>query len=273
MILRFSFPFLFCVLLLMNGRIDAAEDHDHHIENEEVGLFTIDELRGFNVGKKLAIFLPIRNHSLYPPNFLPKQIADSIPFSLSQASTILQLFSVSPDSPKGKAVLDTLNSCELKSDQFATKICATSLESMFDFLRKSFGSTGDVDDLKYITTNHPTLKTPILQNYTVLEPPREIQSGKKAGCHHMPYLNYAVYFCHYDSSTETKAFKLRLVGDSSGDEVDALVVCHMDTSGWSPNHVAFRMLGMKHGNSVCHLFRQGDIIWIQFSTSSSSSST
>ncbi|TYI73324.1 hypothetical protein E1A91_D07G122300v1 [Gossypium mustelinum] len=240
-----------------NHNMEHHHNHHNHVGSAEIGLFTIDELRGFNVGKKLPIFFPIKNHSLYPP-FLPKEVADTIPFSSSQLSNILQFFSVSPNSPKGKAVQDTLIKCELEAAQGETKICATSLESLLDFLSNAFGP--DVD-FKFISTRHPTITTPIFQNYTVLESPREIESPKKVACHPMPYL-YAVHFCHFDA-TETKAFRLQLVGDISGDKVDALVVCHMDTSGWSTDHAAFRMLGIKQGNAVCHVFSQGNLVWIQ----------
>ncbi|KAK8556529.1 hypothetical protein V6N13_064552 [Hibiscus sabdariffa] len=53
-----------------------------------------------------------------------------------------------------------------------------------------------------------------------------------------------------------------LVGDITGDKVDALVVCHMDTSGWSSDHVVFRMLGIKHGGALCHVFSQGNLVLI-----------
>ncbi|XVF67356.1 hypothetical protein PTKIN_Ptkin10aG0114500 [Pterospermum kingtungense] len=267
MVLGFSYSiFLSCLFLLMCGHGNSIEDrnrehqhhhHHHNVENAEIGLFTIDELLGFYAGKTLPIFFPIKDHTLYPP-FLPKHISDTIPFSSSQVFTILKLFSVSPDSPKGKAVQDTLKKCEIEAAQGETKICATSLQTLHGFLRKAFGPEVD---FKFISTSHPNITSPILQNYTVLEPPREIQSAKKVACHPMPYL-YAVYFCHYDA-TETKVFKLPLVGDSTGDKVEALVVCHMDTSGWSSNHIAFRSLGFKHGSSVCHVFAQGNIVWIQ----------
>ncbi|XVF18961.1 hypothetical protein REPUB_Repub11eG0069200 [Reevesia pubescens] len=234
----------------------AKMEHQHNVESAEIGLFSMDDLRAFSVGQKLRMFFPIKDHSLYPP-FLPKEVADIIPFSSSHASNILQFFSVSPDSPKGKAVQDTLRKCELDAAKGETKICATSFEILHGFLRKAFGPEVD---FKFISTSHPTMTTPTLQNYTILEPPREIQSAKKVACHPLPYL-YAIYYCHFDA-TETKTFKLPLVGDS-GDKVEALVVCHMDTSGWSSNHIAFRMLGIKHGNSACHVFTQGNLVWIQ----------
>ncbi|XVF67354.1 hypothetical protein PTKIN_Ptkin10aG0114300 [Pterospermum kingtungense] len=202
-----------------NSIEDRNREHQHHhhhhnVENTEIGLFTIDELLGFYAGKTLPIFFPIKDHTLYPP-FLPKHISDTIPFSSSQVSTILKLFSVSLDSPKGKAVQDTLKKCEIEAAQGETKICATSLQTLHGFLRKAFGPEVDFNLL-------------------------------------LPY-----------DATETKVFKLSLVGDSTGDKVEALVVCHMDTSGWSSNHVAFRSLGFKHGSSVCHVFAQGNIVWIQ----------
>ncbi|XWS30796.1 hypothetical protein CRYUN_Cryun23aG0020700 [Craigia yunnanensis] len=235
------------------------ENHGHDdIGSEDVGVFTIDDVRAFNVGRKLSTFFSIRNHSLYP-GFLPREVADSIPFSSSEILKILQFFSVSPDSPKGKAVKDTLKRCEIEPAKGETKICVASSESMLEFLRNAFGPEAD---FKVISTTHPTMVTSILQSYIVLEPPREIESPKKVACHPLPYL-YAIYMCHFDA-TETKVFKVPLVGDN-GDKVDALIVCHMDTSAWSPKHVAFSLLGTKPGIPVCHAFSEGHGVWIQSS--------
>lgn len=232
---------------------------DDDIESEDVGVFTIDDVLTFDVGRKLSTFFSIRNHSLYPDYFLPKEVADSIPFKSSEILKILRFFSVSPDSPKGKAVKDTLRLCDTKPAKGETKICATSSESMHEFLKNAFGTDSD---LKLISTTHPTMTTPVLQSYTVLEPPREIESSKKVACHPLPYL-YAIYMCHFDA-TETKIYKVPLVGDN-GDKVDALIVCHLDTSAWSPKHTAFNLLGTKPGIPVCHAFSDGHGVWIQSS--------
>ncbi|MBA0782657.1 hypothetical protein Gotri_000507, partial [Gossypium trilobum] len=205
----------------------------HHIKGAEVGLFTMDELLNFHVGQKLPIFFPIRNLSLYPPFFLPPKYQNIIPFI--KPAAMFNLFKVPPSSPKGKAFLGTLYSCDSINGE-TTKICATSLDSMLGF------------------------------NYTVLEPPVEIVSVKKVPCHPFPYF-YAIYFCHTDLNYETRAFKLRLVGDGSGDEVEAVIVCHLDSKNLSSDHLVFRMLGVEKGSSYCHVFRQGDILWIQQQTS------
>ncbi|XVF71466.1 hypothetical protein PTKIN_Ptkin12aG0039700 [Pterospermum kingtungense] len=241
----------------------------HHIENhgeddgigsEDVGVFTIDDVLGFDVGRRLSTFFSIRNHSLYPDYFLPREVADSIPFSSSETLKILQFFSVSSDSPKGRAIKDTLRRCEIKAAKGETKICATSSESMHEFLRNAFGPEAN---FKLITTSHPAMTTPTLQSYTVLGAPREIESPKKVACHPLPYL-YAIYMCHFDV-TETRIYKVPLVGDN-GDKVDALIVCHMDTSAWSPKHTAFSLLGTKPGIPVCHAFTDGHGVWIQSSS-------
>ncbi|KAK8624823.1 hypothetical protein V6N13_089709 [Hibiscus sabdariffa] len=269
---RFSYPILFCALILMfYVGVDAAKnlqekvsssssmvlDAEKKMKSAQIGLFTIDELLSFRAGTKLPIFFPIRNHSLYPP-FLPQNLAKTIPFSTKEAAAVFDLFSVPPVSPEGEAFLGTLLTCE-ESVKGENKICATSLDSMLGFLEKSFGPGVDFE---FVTTTHSTITTPIFQSYTVLEAPSEIRSAKKVPCHPFPYF-YAVYFCHSDPGYGTKAFKLRLAAESSGDEVEAVVVCHMDSKDLSSDHLVFRMLGIEKGSSFCHVFRQGDLVWIQ----------
>ncbi|GMI83737.1 unknown seed protein like 1 [Hibiscus trionum] len=279
--LRFTYPILFCTLILMNyGGVDAAKNlqekssssssvynHKHQsngtdaekkTESAQIGLFTMDELLSFRVGTKLPIFFPIRNLSLYPPLFLPENFAKIIPFSTKEAAAVFDLFSVPPVSRRGEAFLGTLITCE-ESIEGENKICATSLESMIGFVEKAFGPEVDFE---FVTTTHPTITTPIIQSYTVLEAPLEIRSAKKVACHPFPYF-YAVYFCHSDPNYGTKAFKVRLVAESTGDEVEAVVVCHLDSKSLRSDHLVFRMLGIEKGGSFCHVFRQGDIVWIQ----------
>ncbi|XVE66846.1 hypothetical protein DITRI_Ditri08aG0112600 [Diplodiscus trichospermus] len=69
-------------------------------------------------------------------------------------------------------------------------------------------------------------------------------------CHNLAY-PYAVHFCH-SQKVETKVFMVTLKGDN-GDRMDAVTVCHMDTSLWDPNHNSFR-LGVKPGTSEIYPF-------------------
>ncbi|XWS67565.1 hypothetical protein CRYUN_Cryun04dG0016900 [Craigia yunnanensis] len=226
------------------------------MENSKGGLFNVDELHNtFHAGKMLPIFFPNKDPATSP--LLPKKVADSIPFSSSKLPEILQLFSIPPGSSLAKAMEDTLQKCEYAPGKGETKTCATSLESMVDFVSGAFKVAPQ--DTRFITTTHPTMSTASLQNYMVLEAPKEIKSFRKVACHPMPY-PYAVFFCHYDEdSSETRVFKVSMVGENTKDKVHAAAVCHMDSAS-----AALLNLTDKQGKSpMCHFFSAGDLIWVQ----------
>ena len=178
---------------------------------------------------------------------------------------LLQLFSFSQGSPQAEVMEDSLQHCEFKPIEGETKICATSLESMLDFVTSVLGLESQIEVL---TTTHLTSKSKsntLVQNYTVLAEPREISVTNLVVCHRLSY-PYAVFNCH---STETKirVFKILLAGDEDGANVYAVAVCHMDTTQWSRNYVAFRMLGTEPGIPVCHFFQADHLVWISSPTS------
>nr|AFK37637.1 unknown [Lotus japonicus] len=97
------------------------------------------------------------------------------------------------------------------------------------------------------------------ENYTILENIMRISAPKMVACHTMPY-PYAVFYCHSQES-ENRVYNVSLVGDN-GDKVEAMVVCHLDTSHWGSGHVSFQILGVTPGSSsVCHFFPADNLIW------------
>lgn len=236
----------------------SVRDHSHdNMENAKGGLFTVDELHtNFHPGKSMPIFFPNKDPSISP--FLPKKVADSIPLSSSKLPQILQLFSISPGSSLAKAMEDTLQKCEHEAGKGETKTCATSLESMVDFVSGALNVAPQ--DSRFVTTTHPTMTTASLQNYNVLEAPKEIKSVRKVACHPMPY-PYAVFFCHYDEdSSETRVFKVSMA--SGKDRVDAAAVCHMDSASAALLNLTVR--DNKQGKTpMCHFFSAGDLIWVK----------
>nr|ACU16579.1 unknown [Glycine max] len=193
-------------------------------------------------------------------HFLPKKEAESIPFSISQLPSVLQLFSISEDSPQANAMRDTLDQCEAEPITGETKICATSLESMLEFVGKIIGL-----ETKHniITTTLPTASGVPLQKFTILEVSEDINASKWVACHPLPY-PYAIYYCHF-IATGSKVFKVSLGSENNGDDdkIEALGICHLDTSDWSPNHIIFRQLGIKPGkDSVCHFFTIKHLMWV-----------
>ncbi|XP_052114832.1 BURP domain-containing protein BNM2A isoform X3 [Arachis duranensis] len=219
-----------------------------HTEAFKVGFFAIDDLY---VGNIMTLQFPVEEFS----HFLSKKEADSIPFSIPQLPSVLQLFSISEDSAQAKSMRGTIEQCEAGTITGETKICANSLESMLEFVHNIIGS----EEKHNIHTTTPSSGAP-LQKYTILKISQDIYAPKWVACHPLPY-PYAVYYCHF-ISTGTRVFKVLLDGEN-GDKVEALGVCHLDTSDWSPNHILFKQLGFMPGEApVCHFFPVKHLMWV-----------
>ncbi|KAH7852921.1 hypothetical protein Vadar_030995 [Vaccinium darrowii] len=215
--------------------------------------FTMNDLKQ---GKRIPIYFSTKDPST-SPHLLPKQESDSIPFSLSQLPELLEFFSFPERSPQAKAMECTLSECEVEPLMGEIKFCANSLESMLDSAKGFFGTETEFHAL---TTKHLSKHTALLQNYTVLEVPKVVKTPKMVACHSMPY-PYAVFYCHGQEG-DHKLFELSLRGDN-GERVEVVGVCHVDTSHWNPDHVAFRVLHTRPGeSSVCHFFPADNIIWV-----------
>ncbi|KAM1030699.1 hypothetical protein COP2_035439 [Malus domestica] len=192
------------------------------------GFFTFDYL---HKGMIMPLNFPNQEHS----PFLPKDVADSIPFSTPQLPQLLQLLSIPQGSRDANNMAYALEQYEMKPINWETKLCATSLESMTDFVTKIIGAGVRFNIL---STTHPITSTSITQNY-ILKEPKEVLASKMVFCHPLAY-PYAVFFCHHFEK-DTKFFKVRLRGEN-GDKVEAMAVCPMDTSDWVPNHNIFGLL-------------------------------
>lgn len=235
----------------------SSSSHMDHSEAFKSGFFTIDDLY---VGRTMAVHFPIQE---LPP-FLPREDADSIPFSMPQLPNVLQLFSIPADSPNAKAMKGTLQQCESLPIKGEIKLCATSLESMLDFVNNIIGSW---TNLNVLTTTHPTMPTALTQNYSVLRISEEIYAPKWVACHPLPY-PYKVFYCHFIENS--KIFKVSLGGEN-GQKVEAVAVCHMDTSDWDPDHILFRQLGIKPSSSspICHFLPVYHLVWVPSPTTAS----
>ncbi|KAM1242824.1 hypothetical protein ACFX2G_035134 [Malus domestica] len=228
-----------------------SQPHMDHNEASKQGFFTFDDL---HCGMRMPLHFPNQEHS----RFLPKEVADSIPFSTPHIPQIRQLFSIPQGSQEAKNVAYALEQCEMKPITGETKFCATSLESMTNFVTKIIGS-GVRSNI--LSTEHPTTSISIIQSYTILEEPKQVLASKMVFCHPLAY-PYAVFFCHHFEK-DTKFFKVKLGGEN-GDKVQAVAVCHMDTSDWDPAHDLFALLGIKASASspVCHFLPENHLVWI-----------
>ncbi|XP_068648889.1 BURP domain protein RD22-like [Aristolochia californica] len=187
--------------------------------------------------------------------FLPRTVADSIPFSSSKLPEILHKFSIESESVEAETMKNTLESCEEPAAEGESKYCATSLESMVDFAESKLGK-----NTKPLTTTVTGKETESSDEvYSISTGIREMSSSKSITCHNEAYA-YAVYLCH--ETHNTKAYMVPMVG-KEGRKVEAVAVCHKDTSAWNPKHLAFQVLKVKPGSvPVCHFLPQDHIVWV-----------
>ncbi|XP_038689163.1 BURP domain-containing protein BNM2A-like [Tripterygium wilfordii] len=241
-----------------SGMMMHGDHHYMHSNQEEavrsVGLLTMDDMK---VGNTIKVKLPFDDTS--SSHFLPKDVADSIPFSSSELPNILKLFSFSEDSSKASAMKETLIKCEDPPTEGEIKTCATSLESLLDFARNIFVPSPEP---LVLTTTHDSTSLGTSESYKILGF-EWFRARKTMACHLMDY-PYVVYYCHHQLyGSEVRVFRVSLEGDK-GDKVEGFGSCHMDTSKWNSDHVLFQVTKTKPGAfPVCHMFLEGELIWVQ----------
>ncbi|KVH89958.1 BURP domain-containing protein 3-like [Cynara cardunculus var. scolymus] len=187
--------------------------------------------------------------------FLPRKVADTIPFSSKTLPEIYARFDVKPDTTESESMKKTISECEDKGVEGEEKYCATSLEAMVDFSTSKLGNK-----VKAISTEVHARKTTPLQKYTI-EGAKKLAAKRAVVCHKQNY-PYAVFYCH--KTTTTEVYAVSLVGED-GTKAKAVAVCHTDTAKWNPKHLAFRVLKVKPGSTpVCHFLPEDHVVWIPY---------
>ncbi|XP_076921644.1 BURP domain-containing protein BNM2A-like [Bidens hawaiensis] len=267
-----SCSFIFYALLIIQfcsareivdkGQNNNQKDENHiniygknDINDLDPALNVFFHVHDLYLGKKMPIYFAVNDPST-TPRLLTREKSDSIPFSSQKLAYLLELISLAEGSPQALAMEQTLKQCELEATPGETRFCASSLESMLDLTHGTLGMV----KLKALTTNIHNMSNTNLQEYTFLNEPLEIDVNDMVACHTMAY-PYTVYYCHGQKGYN-RVFEISLGGEN-GNIVDAIAVCHMDTSQWDSDHVAFRVLGGQPGSSpVCHFLPADNIVWI-----------
>ncbi|KAL2318228.1 hypothetical protein Fmac_032104 [Flemingia macrophylla] len=186
--------------------------------------------------------------------FLPRTLADSIPFSSNNVTDIYQKLSITPGSDEAQTVKNTISECEERAIEREEKRCVTSLESMVDFATSKLGNSVDA-----VSTE--VGKESELQEYTIAASGVKNMGGDRESvvCHKETY-PYAVFYCH--KSDATIVYSVPLEG-ADGNRVTAVAVCHTNTSNWNPKHFAFQVLKVQPGTvPVCHFLPQDHLVFL-----------
>ncbi|KAJ0784865.1 putative BURP domain-containing protein [Helianthus annuus] len=227
-----------------------AASEDQLKDNPNVAMFFLEN--DLHQGKEMNLHFTKNDKKA---TFLPRKIADSIPFSSNKLPQIYDEFSVKPDSMEAEIMKQTLNECESTGIEGEEKYCATSLESMVDFSTTKLGK-----NVKAISTEVSSKESTPLQKYKI-ELAKKLAANKAVVCHKQNYA-YAVFYCH--KTVSTQAYAVSMVG-ADGTKVNAVAVCHTDTAKWNPKHLAFQVLKVKPGTvPICHFLPEDHVVWVPY---------
>lgn len=226
----------------------AASETQLH-DNPNAALFFLE--KDLHQGTKLN--MQFTKTSDNEAKILPREVANSIPFSSNKIETILNHFSIKEGSEESEIVKTTINECEETGIKGEEKLCVTSLESMVDFTTSKLGN-----NVEAVSTE--VNKESDLQQYRITQGVKKLGEKNKAVVCHKENYPYAVFYCHKTDSTKVYSVPLEGV---DGSRVKAVAVCHTDTSQWNPKHLAFQVLKVQPGTvPVCHFIPQDHVVWV-----------
>jgi hypothetical protein len=196
------------------------------------------------------------------PSLLPHRDADSIPFSTKRFGDILDMWAPASHTMADE-IWSTLDICEHLQPLPGEKAgCATSLESLAEMPAALLG-TCNVRAFSGDMPMDPAGTTARRGRYKVTEV-RKLSDDSPivAACHDLTY-PYAVYYCH--TTSPAVAYLVTLADEDGGAPatMEALAVCHLDTSLWTPRHPFLVAHNLKPGDAaVCHFLSKLSIVWV-----------
>lgn len=244
--------------------IKASHNHHHfmHNANSKDSEVKEENLNGgsvFFVEESLRLGTKLKHdfQKTKKRPYLPKKIAQSIPFSVDKVAEILNLFSIKSKSAEATSIKETLGICLQRPNvKKENRTCAQSMEDIVDFVVKELG-TNDVQ-LRMMRNNIEVAHG--IQDYVVTKVKKLVVPGNTAAaCHRMVY-PYVVYYCHHQQ--DIGHYDITLVSPTSGNAIQTTAVCHYDTYAWQPDVEALRYLGIRPGDApVCHFSAINDMFW------------
>ncbi|GJY03258.1 BURP domain protein RD22-like protein [Tanacetum coccineum] len=188
-------------------------------------------------------------------NFLPRTVAEKIPFSSKNLPQLYTRFSIKPDSIESESMKKTISRCEERAAKGEQKYCATSLEAMVDFIISKLGKK-----VKAILTDVKSHKLTTSHKYTI-EGSKKVATDNYLVCHKQKY-PYPVFYCHKAAST--RVYSVSLVGED-GTKSRAVAVCHKNASNLYPKDI-MKVLKVKPGTrpNICHFLPEDNMVWLPY---------
>lgn len=197
--------------------------------------------------------------------FLPAVLARTLPFGTDSVGHLLTTtFNIDKSSALAKESAKTVSLCTdaLRMDGTSplrgeVAVCTTSLESLQSLVHSSMFLGPDTAVEALTTDSHLAAGT--ITGQVLAVELKASETSRHAVCHNLMYPS-SVYFCHYLPSTRVYGVTLRAPDDSI---LHSVAMCHLDTNGWNPQHLAFQNLRTVPGQSeACHWVLQGSVTFV-----------
>ncbi|XP_074315849.1 uncharacterized protein LOC141652110 [Silene latifolia] len=185
--------------------------------------------------------------------FLPREVANKIPFSSNKLSEIYNILSMDPKSQEAYVLSRRIELCEEPKVEGVEKKCVTSLESMVDFVTSKIGN-----NVQSLTTklekDHPKME------YTIKNVKKISKNDHETVvCHKMGY-PYALFFCH--GTATIRSYMVSLLA-SDGTKIEAVAACHKETNDFLTNYMVNVLKVVPGSTRVCHFpGAEDNIVWV-----------
>ncbi|KAI3459804.1 hypothetical protein Pfo_016467 [Paulownia fortunei] len=224
----------------------AAFFHQVKKNEDPFSFFRLSTLKNGNL-----VHLPNLQESLPDRAFLPPQITSKISLTYEAITKVFP--ELSAIGTTKETIQTTLSYCSAAAIEGETKSCPKSLEEMVEFAKFALGEK----KLLALTSKNTKGSSTELMIRKI----KKYAAEKIVACHEA-FLPFAAYFCH--SLSSTRLYAVEFVDPETATPVNTMLgICHMDTSPWPENHVAFEILKFGPGEGeACHWFTQIDLAWI-----------
>lgn len=202
------------------------------------------------VGSTMTVSLPPETAA----PILPRDVAKGVPFG--DMGDVLARFDISPSSAEAATLAYTVRECQAPTLAGELSSCTTSVEDTVQSAMHMLGTTQGV----WAAASSTLTSAGLPHELYAVETVTPLDGGRHVGCHEMPY-PYAVFQCHM-MNEPSKAYMMSLRSLHGGPTTVMAALCHLDTSKWDPDHVAFKILHTQPGDMpVCHFMPYAHLLF------------
>ncbi|KAG5522223.1 hypothetical protein RHGRI_034413 [Rhododendron griersonianum] len=173
-------------------------------------------------------------------SFLPRVISSKLPFS--KILEMKRIFHAGENSSMASILATAVSECESVPSAGETKRCVGSVEDMIDFSISVLGHNVVVRTTENMEGSNKDV---------MIGKVSAINSGKvtKSVSCHQSLFPYLLYYCH--SVLNVRVYEADILDPKTMAKINhGVAICHVDTSLWSTDHVAFMALGSGPGGCL-----------------------